>query len=56
MNDGIERRVTDEVMCDVDLESFMLRDRRGEGMQDVGEGWQCVLAQLASCYLLARSI
>jgi hypothetical protein len=42
-------------MCDVDLESFMLRNRRGESVQDIGEGWQRVLAQLASCYKLACS-
>lgn len=43
-------------MSDVDLESLMLRDWGGEGMQDIGEGWQRVLAQLASCFTLACSI
>jgi hypothetical protein len=42
-------------VCDVDLEAFMLRDGRGESVEDVVEGWEGMLAQLAAYVVLANA-
>jgi hypothetical protein len=53
VDDGVEGRVADEVVRDVDLQALMLRDGRREGVQDVGEGGKGALSKLASCVALA---
>jgi hypothetical protein len=44
----VERGVADEVVCDVDLETFVLGDGRGDAVEDVGEGWDGAFGEVTA--------
>lgn len=48
INEGIQRWISDEVVCNVDLKSFMRGNWWCEGMEDVGKGRKSSRAQLAT--------
>jgi len=52
VDDGVERGVADEVVGNVDLEPLVLRDGRGQGVDEIREGWNCTLLQFLSCLAL----
>ena len=52
MNCGVERGVADEVVGDVDLEAFVLGDGWGDGVDDVGEGGEGAVAEVAACHVV----
>lgn len=49
MNERVEGRIANEVVGDVNKESFVRSNRRRKGMEDVGEGREGSVSKIIAC-------